>query len=164
VKIDQGEWVRRDIPRLDMNQLITFSKNSIGSQFLVDVGVQDQFDIGWSYPESFGVWLTGERAILLLPIPEKSFPKEIVLNLRALISAGRPIQELEIFSDGQRRFSGELKQSDKNNIVITLTEQDLNQGFVKLEFVPKTRVTPKEIGIGDDDRKISIGLNTALFQ
>jgi hypothetical protein len=164
VKVDKGEWVRRDIPRLDINQPITFSKNSKGSQFLVDVGMQDQSDIGWSYPESFGVWLTGERAILLLPIPEKSFPKEIVLNLRALISASRPIQELEIFSDGQLRFSGGLIQPDKNEVVVALTRQDLNQGFIKLEFVPKNRASPKKIGIGDDDRKISIGLNTALFQ
>jgi hypothetical protein len=164
VKVDKGEWVRREMPQFSMNQIIRFNKNSKGSQLLVDVGVQDQADIGWAYPEDFGTWLAGEKATLILFIPEKSTPKEIVLNLRALLAINRSSQGLDILSDGVLRYRDNIQQPDNITIVIALTAQELQQGFIKLEFVPKTRIAPKDIGMGDDVRKLSIGLNTARFR
>jgi len=151
------------IPRVQLHEVISFKKGGSGAPYLVQVGVQDQIDLGWAYPEDFGVWLAGERAKMTLLLPANADPKELTLNLRALIGPGHPFQELEIYADGVLRYRGKLDLVENNRITIGLTQQERDNNFMSLEFVPLSRMQPKQLGVGQDTRQLSVGLVSARF-
>jgi hypothetical protein len=159
VPVPKGEWVKKvKIPEFTAEELILFSRGSKGSNYLVDVGIQDQADQGWAYPEELGVWLAGKSAHILIPLPQDVKVGNAIFTLSTLLPHNHSAQELEIFSDGILRFKGMINSQDPKDVLIPIEVQDHLQGFLKLEFVPKYRFIPKKIGFGDDDRQLSIWL------
>jgi hypothetical protein len=165
VKVDRGEWVEKvKIPPFTVGEKILFNKGSKGTAYLVDVGIQDQHDLGWSFPEVFGVWLAGESAKILVPLPQGVELSKTFFIIRILLPANNPPQLLLVLSDGVVRSKQVLPIADQYQLEIPITQQDLMQGFLKLEFVPSHRFSPRIMGMGDDDRRLSIGLISAEFQ
>ena len=56
-----------------------------------------------------------------------------------------------------------LTQGDNNLITIPITKSIKEAGFVQIDFEFLNPVKPKDIGMGSDDRLLSIGLKSAIF-
>jgi hypothetical protein len=119
---------------------------------------------GWDYPQDWGVWAVGQRAELTLPLPvANTAPHELVFDLRALVNAQQATQQLGIGINGQAPLQFTLSKSDHNRIAIPLTAKVIAEGYVQIVFDLPTAKRPKDIGIGDDERLLSIGLIDAQF-
>jgi len=147
---------------VQLNQLIEFSNTGIGQYFL-------QSD-GWAQPESWGVWAIKPEAKFLLPMPSSN-PKYLSFNLRAFVSAKNPSQKLEIIVNGQIQKTLLLKKASDNLVQLEVAdllryskEADITSPK-KLEIIFRSTPTfsPKSIGLGNDDRLLSVGLVSAIF-
>ena len=131
--------------------------------FLIDVGISDHTDLGWGYPEAWGVWAAGERATTVIPLPKGQPVSQLTVVMRALIAPGIPAQKFSLSVNGAPIMTQTLTKAEGNVINIPITDAIANAGFINLEFQLVNRVRPKDIGIGDDDRNLSIGLVSARF-
>jgi len=142
------------IDKVKVNQNLDFSKNGFGQYFLQENN--------WSRPESWGTWANGAEAKLTLPLPKDSV-KNLVLDLRALISKQHPSQMVDLKVNGQVQKTLYFSSAEHNSLIVPITPKIQKDNFMEIEFIFKNPITPKSIGMGDDDRLLSIGLISAVF-
>ena len=119
---------------------------------------------GWDYPQDWGVWAVGKRAELTLPLPKaNTAPRELVLDLRALVNIKQLTQQVGVSINGQAPLQYSLTNNEYNQLTIALNTKVITEGYVQIVFDLPTAKRPKDIGIGDDDRLLSIGLVNATF-
>lgn len=124
---------------------------------------------GWDYPQTWGVWAVDQRAEMVLPLPVINTPKvkdptHLVLEMRALVNSAQPTQQIRISINEQAPISVTLDRDEKNRIDLLLDPKVIEDGYVRLVFELPTARRPKDIGIGDDDRLLSIGLVSAVYE
>lgn len=117
---------------------------------------------GWvQNPEDWGVWSVGNEAIIELAIPINS--RELKLNLRAFVNAKQPNQEVIIEIDNEKSLHFSLNKFDENSINLLIPDSARKKGVMRMKIdIPKA-VSPKSMGISDDDRTLGIGLLSAVF-
>jgi hypothetical protein len=99
------------------------------------------------------------------------------LSIKALISSSHPVQRIDIYING-RFFNRKLISTPTDIIEISIPSYS-NQSLSGIEKITNTPIkpnileielryldatTPKEIGLGDDGRKLAIALESATFQ
>ena len=120
---------------------------------------------GWSpIIEGWGVWSIGSEARITIPIPTRDTPKHIKLLTRAFVNSLNPSQIIQIYENGNYLRAITLKKFEGNEVMIPITPQIISRGYIDLVFKFSTPKSPKELGLGEDERIISIGLISALFQ
>jgi len=150
------------IPDKNISQLIRFGKNQVGSSYLLGVGQADKVGWGWSYPESWGVWAEGSKARIVMPLPEGFKPTMFVAEVQTYISSAHPIQEVSIFVNNSPQ--GVIRLNKSTEIIEVPLPNNLYKDYVLIEFRFRNTVSPKEIGLGDDIRRLSIGLISGFFK
>ena len=118
---------------------------------------------GWAYPESWGAWSIADQATLSLPKPESN-AKSLVLEARALISNKHPEQLVKVIINGQVRTSTILSKEDGNQIMIPLEAGDFSGDRLLVELQLPNLVSPASLGMGNDERKLAIGLKSVRYQ
>jgi hypothetical protein len=83
--------------------------------------------------------------------------------MRAFVSPLHPSQSVDIYVKGQFLRNVILTQVEGNQIEVMLDESDQTK-YLAIEFRFRNPEIPKLIGMGDDDRLLSIGLVSAKFQ
>lgn len=151
--------------------------------------VVDYLDRGWAPEfESFGVWSNATRSTLLISPPKNiSNKNQIALNVRALVNPNYPTQNVEIWVNGQFNQIVKLRDPFSNWIYINdplssskkftnipeLTKgvysqltwfMHLSLAPIAIEFRYQNPARPKDLGIGEDDRLLSIGLISATLK
>jgi hypothetical protein len=112
---------------------------------------------GWSVPESWGVWSTGDRAYIAIPLPAQT-PKKLSINAQAFINSAHPEQDVEILINGVFVKRVSLTKRLDNQIEINLPATILKSNSLKLELVFPNSTSPKKLAIGADERQLGIGL------
>jgi hypothetical protein len=155
VLVDDSDFKRPQAPFTENNKSIYFSsKDSTSISFLIS---------GWDNSgEEWGVWSNASKARLTIPLPSKN-PKNLVLNLRAFVSKKNPMQKFQIFENNKFLGIFTANKFDNNLFVIPVTAAAVREGFIDLNFNFDRPKSPKELSLGDDDRKLSIGLISATF-
>jgi len=140
---------------ITINQTIAFNQNEVQHQAYLGKG--------WSTPEAWGVWMDGKSAKLTLPLPDQK-ANELQLTLQAFLTPKITSQILNIYING--KDSGVLKIDGGQNVFIgSLKDIDLSKvEFLSIEFRPMTPIKPKDQGLGDDERLLSIGLISAKYR
>lgn len=128
---------------------------------------QDQYTLrflksGWAFPETWGTWSASAKTTLLLPLPQKP-ANTLRLQLRALVSAQHPQQRVGVLMDGQSEQQFTLTSPSSQTIEIVLPNHSTPQRLVKIELNLPDRIRPKNLGMGNDDRELAIGLESASF-
>ena len=150
--IPQKDYIQSLVPTIGLNEAIGFGRDAKGTSpyFLQS---------GWAFPENWGVWSTDLNAGLILPIVPKA--NNLILNLRALVSPKNPAQKIEIWINGQLARSLALQQGDNNQVDLPIPKEWLDLGYLAITFVFKNPARPQDIGLGDDERLLAIGLVSA---
>lgn len=139
------------IPSLKTGERVVFNKASSAVAYLSK---------GWSLNEPWGTWSEGaESQIVLRPIgPAHS----LLLETTALIAPMHKEQALDIFVNDKRLLSTRLVKPEENRISIELPPdvQQLiqQQGFLRLSLKYANAISPGELGMSKDPRKLAIGL------
>jgi hypothetical protein len=118
---------------------------------------------GWSHPEPWGIWSDGGQNQVILGIPPVG-ARSLVISVRAFVTPSHPVQEIELTVNDQKRQDLVLTKDSNNQITIILTNADNEAGYLKIGFKFKTPLKPKDLGVGDDERLLAIGLEKAVFR
>lgn len=145
---------------------------------------------GWAGEfESFGTWSnTNDPTLLILP-PKNLSPKNTLSILtRAFVTPSHPEQIVEVWVNGKQNQTVTLRESNSNEILIKpliasdWTKQNWsylgaslfnqltqligtsNQEAIVIEFRLRNPARPKDLGLGEDDRLLGIGLISATLQ
>jgi hypothetical protein len=86
------------------------------------------------------------------------------LKFRAVVSPSHPRQTIEVWVNGGLEQNQIFTQSENNQIVIDIPQESRKRGYMTVELRFPDRVKPNEIGMGDDVRELSIGIEMATFR
>lgn len=139
------------IPKLNIGELIKFSINGNGSEFLID---------GWSHSEDWGVWSLGNISLMAIPMGLDS-PSRLELNFRSLIGPKHLFSDIKISIDGQYQKTAHVTNQMNNSLELSIPKQFRSNKFilVKLEYL--NPISPKNAGYGnDDDRILTFGIES----
>ena len=143
-------------PILAIGQEIQFSKAGDG---------RDKFMLnGWGYTEDWGTWAVQPTALVVLPM-SKGGPSRLIIKANAFLSPQHTEQAVDIVVNGIRVANHMvLKQAQGNNLEIQLPKGFKTVGEpVMLEFHSLDAISPKDSGLGPDERKLGIGLVSIQF-
>jgi len=153
--VPEKNYVVHLMPNYQINEKILFSRS--GKNILPFVLLA-----GWAYPEAWGTWSDGRSAKLVLPLPEGR-PSYLTLTARAFVPPKQRQQIVEVWVNDQLYKSMTFAKDDGNEIEIALSQAILSNRYILIDFRFQTPVKPKDLGLGDDDRALAIGLVSGLF-
>ena len=139
--------------------LFTFNKNGDGVSFLIDVGVgETKGDTGWAFPESWGTWITGREAKLVLPIASGS-TQDITLDFKSISPIKDINNNVKIYLNGElAKIDHFQNQSEIYQLKLKANQKVTSQGYLEIKIEPLVRLSPKNSNLSDDDRLLSFGL------
>lgn len=146
--------LQRYPPLVNKGQLISFNKESANADlFLLD---------SWGHAEEWGIWTTGESARILLPLPERG-AHTIDLVFNALVGDAHPYQEIELSLAGNRIVQ-RLAKPLGNKVEVIIPKSVESAGYVELIIKVNRPMSPRSLGIANDDRRLGVGLVSAVFK
>ncbi|WP_166222666.1 DUF6311 domain-containing protein [Pseudomonas atagonensis] len=115
---------------------------------------------GWSLSEPWGTWSEGaESQIVLRPTARVH---SLLLETTALLAPRHTEQSLEIFVNDERVLSTRLVKPEANQLNIELpahVQQRIeSQGVLNIRFKYANAISPGELGMSKDARKLAIGM------
>jgi hypothetical protein len=156
-----GEYINSGIERITLSQPpaklgedFFFSKSDSKNLPFVVCG-------GWSNPETWGVWSDGTSSKLFLPLP--SGAKHLELTLNAFINSAHPIQKVQVTANGNKLFNIELKQNLNNKVKLNIPNTSKEAGYLLLSFAFSNPISPKALGISEDNRSLAIGIVSGKY-
>jgi hypothetical protein len=118
---------------------------------------------GWGERENWGgIWSTQNRATIKLPVPEIG-AKIITFNVNAFVNTVHSTQEVLVFINGQKQGRAILNKFEGNELSIPLPQLTNKDLPITIDFELPDAVSPKMLNLGNDDRKLGIGLKSATF-
>ena len=142
------------------NNKIFFGKDGDGIRYL-NGGFGDHRP--WGYPESWGIWLTGNLGKVTIPLPNEN-AQLMTLQLRFPVSPVHQFTHYELLFSGQRSPLKFTVNQETISQSIPIPKQSQKDGFISLSFYVDNPIIPKDIGIGDDVRTIGLGLESIIFK
>ena len=145
---------------------------------------------GWAPElEHFGTWSNSKTATLLI-LPPKDFNSDgrLLINARAFVTPAHPLQNIDIWVNGKYNQTVRLTNPDSNRIIInslfsvnwftanpnfigtslfnllTRAVGTPSQAYLYIQFRLNNPASPKDLGIGDDNRLLGIGLISATLE
>ena len=143
------------VPRIKVGEQLVFSNARSKNDLILTKG-------WWTWPDSWGTWSSGQEAQINLLIPSKD-SKKLTLLVRTLISPSHPFQRVKIQVNGRALSTVKLDQPEHNAIEIHIDAQMQKTGYLAIDLIFLDAAQPKTIGIGDDDRYLAIGIESARF-
>lgn len=119
---------------------------------------------GWSHPESWGIWSNSEYASVLLQLAnEPDTPMILELEAKAFVAAEHNKVSVEVFTNGTYLSTLVFQYPDDMNVNIKkifLPASLLrgSKGSIKIEFQILEPISPAELGVSADHRKLGLGL------
>ena len=119
---------------------------------------------GWSLPEAEGTWTNGKEARLFLQLIEP-VEQDLVLSMEALpfVHQKHPQQVVDVLVNQQlvQQFVFGLEQTEVERYNITLPAEIVNLASpVQITFRFADLVSPRSVGLGEDERKVGLRLTT----
>lgn len=134
-------------------QPIVFSKRIVnGEKYIKN---------GWSIQEKWGRWSNGSNAQLILPIPKEPINSLNILA-NAYVSPAHPKLEIHISINGAKGRSYVLNKFENIISIPISTPKNLPQ-YLTVDFTFTNPISPKDLGLGSDDRKLGIGIKEISF-
>ena len=141
------------MPPIKPGEKILFDRLNTGSSYLV---------YGWSSPEDWGIWSGGLSAGIVLPIPPEQADSilieanvfvnasyDAIANQRLTVSVNAvPVTEL-VLTEPAVTFEIKIPESVK---------EELKGGNIELSFSFPDAISPKDVGLSVDTRKLALGL------
>lgn len=115
---------------------------------------------GWSRPENWGVWSQEATASLELPLT-KAPSSDLMLNLTtgAFVPDNRPAEQVDVLLNGtaiaKLNFTSMAKQHQTLRLPVNVIGE---QTTMNLLFRPSAPVSPHELGLSGDGRKLGVSL------
>ena len=143
-------------PPLEIGQIADFTKAGDGrANFILG---------GWGFTEDWGTWATDTLAKVVLPMP-KGNPTKLIVKANAFLSSNHPEQTVDVVVNGIRVADHAALKQAKNNVLEIKLPMSLKTAGepVVVEFRSIGAISPKDVGLSPDERKLGIGLVAIEF-
>jgi hypothetical protein len=144
---------------LALGERLVFKKNRPGLEYLGS---------GWSLQEDWGTWSDGTQATIILPV-NSALAKTIIVEARPLLYAAHHQQVIQASINGIATNAVTLTMNAPTQFTISIplvVQEQLRSKTklmtLKLQFPDAVR--PSDIGMGEDTRKLAIGLISLVIQ
>lgn len=147
-----GTWKR--ISGMTLGSHIHIGKDLGSERYLLD---------GWSYPESWGVWSSGESARLGFYMDD--VPDRAILQVRAkpFLPPKMSSQNVSISYADKPQVVFHFDRNEAKTINLVLEKRDFFGNKIVIEFFFPDAASPSEVGLGNDRRKLGIGLSDLVL-
>lgn len=116
---------------------------------------------GWSVPEAAGTWSDGSRAEILLHLPPGWIgDAHLVLDATAFVPPGRSGQTVTVSVDGHVLATLNVLGGADRPYEVTIPASLLATGSGVVEFSLPRAVSPNELGMGPDLRRLAVSLHS----
>jgi hypothetical protein len=153
------------------NRVFTFDQNLVNKYqfpFLTS---------GWGEPEKNHTWSVSDHASMQFLLPPAYKLSNMVLQIRALVSPTHPKQAVDIYFN-KKLVLQKIIDTPTSAIEIPISiaidndptfmervvNTSLKPNIAQIDFVFKDAVSPKELGIGEDERKLAIAIQSVTFR
>lgn len=118
---------------------------------------------GWGLPELGGVWSNGKRAVVDLPISPAQrtlTSASIQVAAFAFLPENGSTRTVTVSAPGAvpETFTFNRQDAIRHDYLLALPPEALKGEFVRVTFDIKDPKTPRELGLGADDRLLGAGL------
>ncbi len=118
---------------------------------------------GWGLPELGGVWSNGKRAVVDLPIAPAQrtlTSASIQVAAFAFLPQNGSTRTVTVSAPGAapETFTFNRQDAIRHDYLLALPPEALKGEFVRVTFDIKDPQTPRELGLGADDRALGAGL------
>jgi hypothetical protein len=147
-KVPYVPVTRNDIySSITIGETIHVGGNPLASNFLAS---------GWSLPEPWGVWSNAETATLIFRVHDNTNRNSYALRAKVnpWIVNGRAKQPVTIFVNRKMVIKRELTAPEELSIPV----RPDTDGVVQINIRITDPVSPKQLMLSEDDRKLGIGL------
>jgi hypothetical protein len=110
---------------------------------------------GWSWPENWGTWTDGEKAVLVMSIMSEDSVNGLYLHLK--ISHLFYNYPIDVYVNDIMIRSCEFIIGDN---IIPIPKETYPDKQLKIQFELKDPKSPKDMGYSDDTRRLGIGVNS----
>ena len=117
---------------------------------------------GFTYPESFGRWTSSSSASLMFRLNDNFNQNlDVKLKLRAFARKNKNL-DAEVFVNNKKYADWHFtpQTSGAQNKIIHIDKSLLKSGQINITFKFKELLSPKDLGINEDSRKLGLGLET----
>jgi hypothetical protein len=132
---------------------ISFMSNGSGRKYWL---------YGWSSPEPWGTWSDGNTALVLLAL--SCTPKndlELLIDGHAFLAGKHPSQEVDILVNGHHVAILKYDLQSNSGVSVIRIPKALaleKNGQLMIEFNIKNPISPAELGLSNDSRKVGLGI------
>lgn len=144
---------RMEHPRLPMRTPLGFASNGVAVGWL---------ESGWSAPEGWGTWSSGEQAVLRIDPRELPDGHGLALNLdaQAFVEPRHPVQRIAVEVNGEPAGQYIVRYPNKNfSMRIPLGQVDTESTrMIRIVFDLPDAESPRSLGVSSDMRKLGLGL------
>jgi hypothetical protein len=121
---------------------------------------------GWSPPETWGTWSEGAEAEILLRVSPKA--QSIAIEALAFVQPNHESQTMVFTINGVQALSTRLTRLQGNHIEIPLTpaihDAIARDSMMRIHVQLPDAISPKQLGPGDDQRVMGLGLKSLTVQ
>lgn len=116
------------------------------------------WDYGFSCNEAFGRWCIGEKGVLIFQV-RKNATVTMKLDFVAFIADSHKECKVKLVASGVD--CGEYVLTENKSVFLNLDSRHITKdNAIELDLIPLNPVSPKELGMSDDERKIGFGLKS----
>ena len=117
---------------------------------------------GWDEPTGWGVWSVERRAeVRVRPAPAPLEPIELTAIVRGFVPPAQPRLDVEVHVGGHHVTTWSFVNPTDFSFVerrVTVPPDLLEDGWLRVTFVIPEARSPRELGMGQDERHLGIGL------
>lgn len=150
------ELIRKAIGR---NPEPLFQLQNLSEDTFIDLADPDQawnfLEEGWSGSEPSGVWTEGPYSTIRLPFDGKLRYVHLVFSARPFLPHHSSSQIADIFANGHKIGRWKIRPPRPQQLCFALNLRRLGPS-VTLRFEHKFQQSPRQAGVGEDDRLISL--------
>jgi hypothetical protein len=153
-----------ELPGPRKNQSLFFAQSGEGIFYLYGnknppINWENWKSNEWQIPESWGTWSSGQTASLTIPIPNQNISK-MIIKMRAFISPQIPSQNIEVWINGDLIDKLNIANNASQEFMINLPKNINKNKEIQIKFANLKPLSPKALGLSQDDRQIAIGLES----
>jgi len=146
-----------DLTPVQLNSRVEFGVNATGKQYLLGIDEAKISGSGWAHPERWGTWSDGQSSTMIVPFGNTN-PSKIDLGFRVFLAPGKhDVQNVRIMLNGRYLDDLSLRQSQAT-YQVNLSQNDLKKNYAEIAFLFRNPVSPSTLNLGDDNRKLGIGM------
>lgn len=124
-------------------------------------GALSLLKVGWSQPEPWGTWSEGSAATVEIPVGTGR-PTSVQVEAKVLLSSTHPKQDVDVLVNGIPAIKVRLTAESKGRFEVPIPQEAIENAQadqpITLEFRFPDAARPRDIGLGEDSRKLAIGL------